>query len=64
MTEEQNELMRIAAQSTLDRSDNGRTLNADAKRWALHWAQKKPLGRSLSDGAPVYSRLSHLESSF
>ena len=61
MTEEQNELMRIAAQSALDRSDNGRTLEPYAKRWAQHWASQKPLGRPLSDGVPLDSRLQHLE---
>jgi hypothetical protein len=53
MTDEQRELMRIAAQSALARSRNGRDLEPDARRWAQHWASIKPLGRPLGDGAPV-----------
>lgn len=52
MMEERNELMRIAAQSALDRSGGGRTLDADARAWALHWAAVKPLGRPLGTGDP------------
>jgi len=61
MTDEQRELMRIAAQSALDRSRGGRDLDPDARRWATHWASQKPLGRPLSDGAPLDARLKHLE---
>lgn len=52
MTEEQRELMRIAAQSALDRSRNGRDLDPDERRWAQHWAAIKPLGRPLGTGEP------------
>lgn len=52
MTDEQRELMRIAAQSALNRSRNGRDLDPDARRWALHWAAIKPLGRPLGTGEP------------
>lgn len=50
---ERRELMRIAAQSALNRSRNGRDLDPDARRWAQHWAAIKPLGRPLSSGEPV-----------
>lgn len=52
MTDEQRELMRIAAQSALNRSRNGRDLSPDARRWASHWAAIPPLGRALSSGSP------------
>ena len=52
MTDAQRELMRNAAQSALDRSRGGRDLAPDARRWALHWAAKKPLGRPLGTGEP------------
>lgn len=52
MTDEQRELMRIAAQSALARSRNGRDLEPDALRWAQHWASIKPLGRQLGTGEP------------
>lgn len=52
MTDEQRELMRIAAQSALNRSRNGRDLAPDARRWAQHWASIRPLGRALSSGEP------------
>jgi hypothetical protein len=61
MTDEQRELMRIAAQSTLDRSRGGRDLEADVRRWATHWAKQKPIGRPLSTGEPADPRLPHLE---
>ena len=48
--EERNELMRIAAQSALDRSRNGKDLDPDARAWATHWAAMAPLGRPLSSG--------------
>ena len=51
--EEQRELMRIAAVRALQHSDGGRRLDPDARRWALHWAKVKPLGRALSDGVPA-----------
>lgn len=54
---ERNELMRIAAQSALDRSNGGRSLDPEARRWALHWAAIEPLGRPLSSGAPETSRV-------
>lgn len=50
---ERRELMRIAARSALERSRGGRDLDADARRWALHWASMPPLGRPLTDGEPV-----------
>jgi len=50
---ERNELMRIAAQSALDRSQCGKTLNRDARAWAMHWAAIKPLGRALTTGDPA-----------
>ena len=37
------ELLRIAAQSALDRSQGGRTLIPDARAWAKHWAGMAPL---------------------
>lgn len=52
MTAEQRELMRIAAQSALARSRNGRDLDPDARRWAQHWASIHPLGRPLGTGEP------------
>ena len=61
MTDEQRELMRIAAQSTLDRSRGGRDLEPDARRWATHWANQKPIGKPLSTGEPIDARLRHLE---
>lgn len=54
MTDEQRELMRIAANSALARSRNGRDLDPDALRWAQHWSAIKPLGRPLSDGVPEH----------
>lgn len=53
MTDEQRELMRIAAQSALNRSRGGRDLDPDARRWAQHWAAIPPLGRPLSSGEPA-----------
>lgn len=50
--EERRELFRIAAQSALDRSNGGKNLNPDARRWATSWARVKPLGRPLSTGEP------------
>lgn len=50
---ERNELMRVAAQSALDRSQGGKTLEPDARRWALHWAAIKPLRRPLTTGEPA-----------
>lgn len=51
--EEQAELMRIAAQSALDRSDGGRKLSPEARGWALRHASIKPLGRPLGTGEPA-----------
>jgi hypothetical protein len=47
---ERDELMRIAAQSALNRSKGGQTLDPEARAWAVHWSRIKPLGRSLSSG--------------
>ncbi len=47
---ERRELFRIAAQSALDRSKGGKTLDPDARRWALRWASIKPLNGGLSTG--------------
>lgn len=52
LTLEQRELMRIAAQSALDRSGNGARLDPDARAWAKRWASIKPLGRALGTGEP------------
>lgn len=52
MTDEQRELMRIAARSALDHSRGGRDLAPEARRWALHWAAKKQLGRPPGTGEP------------
>lgn len=54
MTPEVRERLRIAANSALARSRNGRDLDADARRWAQHWSAIKPLGRPLSDGVPEH----------
>ena len=51
------ELFRIAAQSALDRSQGGKTLSPDARRWALHWSRVKPLGRPLGTGEPAHARV-------
>ena len=50
---EQHELLRIAAQSALDRSSGGCKLVPDVRAWAEHWAATKPLGRPLSTGEPT-----------
>lgn len=47
---ERRELFRIAAQSALDRSKGGKTLDPDARRWAVRWASIKPLNGGLSTG--------------
>ena len=49
---ERDEMMRIAAVSALRRSNNGRSLDQQARRWALHWSSIKPLNRPLSSGEP------------
>lgn len=51
--EERRELMRVAAQSALDRSQGGKTLDPDARAWALHWAAIAPLQRPLTTGEPA-----------
>jgi hypothetical protein len=51
--EEQRELMRIAAQSALDRSNGGKTLPPEARAWAEHWARIPPLRRPLGTGDPA-----------
>ena len=50
---ERHELMRVAAQSALDRSRGGKDLEESARRWALHWAAKKPLTVPLTEGEPA-----------
>lgn len=50
---ERRELFRIAAQSTLDRSQGGKTLDPDARRWAKRWAAIKPLDGALSTGEKI-----------
>jgi hypothetical protein len=42
LTQKQHELFRIAALSALARSNNGKMLTPDARRWAFHWASAKP----------------------
>lgn len=59
MTDEQKELMRIAAVSALRNSRNGKDLAPDAREWAFEWAARAPLGRPLSDGAPVEPAEAH-----
>lgn len=49
---ERKERMRLAAVHALQVTRNGRDLDPDAYRWALHWASQKPLGRPLSKGEP------------
>lgn len=51
--EDRNELMRIAAQSALDRSRGGRDLDPHARSWAKHWAALRPLNRPLGTGEPT-----------
>lgn len=53
LCQEKRELFRIAAQSALDRSKDGATLTAEARRWAQRWAAIKPLGRPLGTGEPA-----------
>lgn len=50
---EKDELMRIAAQSALDRSNGGKTLTPEARAWAKRWAAIKPLQGPLSEGGPI-----------
>lgn len=47
---ERRELFRIAAQSALDHSQNGKRLSPEAREWARHWASIKPLTGGLSTG--------------
>jgi hypothetical protein len=47
---ERRELFRIAAQSALDRSKGGKTLDPEARQWAKRWAAIKPLKGGLSTG--------------
>ncbi len=49
---EKRELLRIAAQSALDRSRGGRDLIPAARAWAKHWAALPKLNRHLGDGKP------------
>lgn len=51
--EERRELFRVAAQSALDRSKGGKTLDPDARAWALRWAAIKPLDGALSTGEKI-----------
>lgn len=53
MTDEQRELMRIAAQRLLDDVQSGNKRDADAVAWARRIvATHKPLGRPLGTGEP------------
>lgn len=52
MTDEQKELIRIAAQRVLDDAKSGRRYSDEAMAWARHWAATKPLGCALSAGVP------------
>jgi hypothetical protein len=47
---ERRELLRIAAQSALERSQGGKTLIPDARAWALHWAGMAPLRVPMGPG--------------
>lgn len=51
--EEKRELFRIAGQSALDRSNGGKNLDPDARKWAKHYASAKPLNRPLGTGEPT-----------
>ena len=53
MTDEQRELMRIAAPRVLDDNACGRKVAPEALRWAQRWAQVKPLGKPLTTGEPI-----------
>lgn len=54
MTDEQRELMRIAAQRVIDDHKAGRRCDKDALAWARNIvAHIKPLGRPLGTGEPV-----------
>lgn len=54
MTDEQRELLRIAAQRVIDDHAAGRRIQSDALAWARNLvAQIKPLGRPLGTGEPV-----------
>ncbi len=52
---ERDELMRIAAQSALDRSQGGKTLSPEARAWAKRWAAIKPLQGTLTEGGPLFA---------
>lgn len=47
---ERRELFRIAGQSALDRSRNGRDLSPEDRAWAEHYAAFKPRTLPLSTG--------------
>lgn len=47
---EKRELLRVAAQSALDRSKGGATLTPKARAWALHWAGMPALRVPLGEG--------------
>lgn len=51
--EDQRELMRRAAVTTLKHVKAGRIKNPAAIRWAESWAAVEPLGRPLSTGEPT-----------
>ncbi len=53
VTDEQRELMRIAAQRVIDDTRVGRKVAPDVMAWAKAWAAIKPLGRPLGTGEPV-----------
>lgn len=48
--EDRRELFRIAGQAALDRSKGGKTLDPEARAWAMHYAAFKPLARPLGNG--------------
>ena len=54
MTDEQRELMRIAAQRVVDDHKAGRRISQEALQWARQIvATFQPLGRALGTGEPV-----------
>ncbi len=50
---EKRELLRVAAQSALNRSRGGRDLIPAARAWAEHWAGMPPLEIPLTTGEPA-----------
>ena len=53
VTDEQRELMRIAAQRVIDDTRVGRKVAPDVMAWAKAWAAIKPISRPLGTGEPV-----------